>query len=390
MKKTNLFFSTIIALLAINLVFISCEKDDPILYEDEPEDIMIPIDENSAFNMKNFIISFDQLFNARDRWVWNFSHDYTAGKAITSSQDYKICGRFGEGYFTITHIYNNDGVVTSSERVGTALNAIAIIFTYEFDREGFITKLTKKEADKIKDIVYLEYNEDNQLVKKAHLVIKPDSEEWYETFTYNSDRTVASYRNSVDVEKEEYSYLDGNMVETNHYKDRTIESVDKIEYDNNARMIKMYNDDTWYSAIEYSSDLMTFSGYDGDLLTIKEEYITGLKCIKSYSYYYNDSVFKHCITNENDENNEVKKKCYNTGTISNLQLIAYSVIDSRDSSSREKLKESIYNSSDVKLYDVEFTVSDGIITETNWFDANGSPIEESEINESWVFDLVNN
>ncbi len=389
--KNNIPLSYFIGLFLLAIfTFSSCEKDDLVPNEGEPEDIMIPIDENSAFNMKNFIASFEQLFNARDRWAWNFSHDYTAGKAITSFQNYKILGSFGDKYFTITHNYNNDGIVVSSERVGSIAAFAPITFIYEFDKKGFITKLTKKEANKTKDIVDLEYNEGNRLIKKTHIAIKSDSEERYETFTYNSDASVASYGNE-DGEKEEYSYVNGNMVETKYYEGETPTAVDKWEYDENARLIKMYRvDATSYFAVEYCSEFATYLGYDNDLLVRKEEYISGVVCLKQYSYNYDDGEFEYCIMNELDENSETKKKYYYQGTISDLQLVGYSAIEARDDPSREKLKESIYNTADLKLYYVEFTLADGAIAETNWFQANGSPIAESEINESWVIDLVNN
>ncbi len=98
----NLLFKVSMAFIAINLLFASCKKDDPKPSEGKAEDVKIVIDETSAFNMKNFIISFNQMFVSDSRWQWEFTHDYTDGKAITSYQNYTIFGKFGNAIQTTT------------------------------------------------------------------------------------------------------------------------------------------------------------------------------------------------------------------------------------------------------------------------------------------------
>ena len=227
-------------------------------------------------------------------------------------------------------------------------------------------------------------------MKKSHEAIWEGDEVWTETFAYNSDGSVSVYENNRRTEKYEYVYSSGNMVEVKRYSDGVLNNVQKYEYDSEGRLTKMSEDgDTWYSKIEYSSEIMTITSYDGDLLADKEEYGVGFEEIKSWRYSYdNADVFMYCTSQENDENGKTKKKSYYEGTPTNLQLVGYSIIDSRDAESTKKTKESIYNSSANKLYYAEFTVVDGSITETNWFNAAGSSITTGDITESWVFILV--
>lgn len=396
MTQTNLFSKMFIALFAMGLIFTNCEKDDPNPSEGTAEDVTIPIDENSAFNMKNFITSFDQLFVANNRWAWDFSHDYTDGKAMTSYQNYKVFGAFGKKVQTATHNYNSEGIITSSGRTSKLNPDDILTFEYEFDLEGFIAKLTKYYKGELQDIVHLEYNENNQLIKKTHEAFDTDDEEWYETFTYNSDGMIASYMDD-DSDKSEYKYSNRNMVEEKQFVEGVLYKTKKYKYDSEGRVTKMYEDEnTWYSEIQYFSDMMTFFEYYGNILKYKEEYGVGFKEIKSYKYEYNDGVFEYCMAKENDDDRNTVKKYYYEGTVDNLQLVGYSVIDSRnENKDNKKTKESVYNASGTKLYYAEFTLAQyseeydyWYISETNWFSADGTSIDKSSISEDWVFKLV--
>lgn len=389
MKRTNLFSKVIIALFAMGLIFTSCDNDDPNPGEGAPDDETIPIDDNSAFNMGNFIASFDQMFVADNRWAWDFSHDYTDGKAMMSYQNYKVFGKFGEGVFTITHTYNAEGVITSSERNASDFESNVITFTYEYNIEGYIVELTKKVNGEIRDVVTMEYNSSNQLIKKTH-----DDDEEVETFTYNSDGTVASYIDD-DGDKIEYKYSNGNMIEMKEYYEGELDEIQTLEYDSEGRVIKMYGDeDYWYSEVQYSSEMMTFSEYYDDLLEYKEEYGIGFIELRSYRYEYDDNdIFEYCTVKENDDEGYTSKKYYYEGFVDNLQLVGYSVIDSRDENKDyKKLKESVYNASGTKLYYAEFSISGSDdywwINETYWYTPDGSLIDEFDISESWVFVLV--
>lgn len=394
MKLTNLFGKVIIAILAMGLFLTSCEEDEQENSESTPADITIPIDDNSAFNMKSFITSFDQLFVADNRWRWDFSHDYIDGKAMTSYQNYKIAGELGNNVQTTTHNYNSEGVIISSNRTSNLYSDDIVTFEYNFDLDGFVVKLTKYNQGKLRDIVNLEYNDENQLIKKTHEAIDEDDEEWYETFSYNSDGTVASYMQD-DGDKSEYKYSNGNMIEEQATYDEDIyDYIIKYDYDSNNRLIKIYGEDNdWYTEMQYSSDVFTILRYNEDLLYSKDDYQQGFKLIKSYDYQYTDGSFQYCKAQEIDDSEKTEKKEYYEGSVENLQLVGYSVIDSRDENKNDKkTKESVYNASGTKLYYAEFTLSGSddywYISETNWFNEGGTLIDESDISEDWVFILV--
>lgn len=393
MKSTNFLFSVLMAIIAISLTFSSCEKDDPNPGNGEPDDITIPIDDNSAFNMKYFVKSFDQLFVADNRWAWNFTHDYNDGKVEVSHQNYKVFGEFGEGIFAISHTYNADGIIISSERT-TQSNEVydedVLTFEYDFDLEGYIIEHKKYVNDNLRDVVELDYDEDGRLIKKTHKPIESGDTAWEESFAYNSDGLVIKYQNNKWDAHYEYTYSNGNMVKSKRYEDDVLTRISNYEYDSSGRLTKEYQEgEDWYVAVEYSNDFMSFLEYEDDLLTHRADYGVGYNHIASFDFFYdNYGTFEYCRAKEDDEYGYTKTKYYYEGTIDNLQLIGYTVIDSREGEYNKKTKESVYDASDTKLYYAEFTVYNGDITETNWFTANGTAINESDISEDWVFILV--
>jgi hypothetical protein len=398
MRRKKYVFNLLIALTMIGLIFTSCEKDNkndgP---SGKPSDETIEINDSSAFNMKNFVKSFDQMFVADNRWGWSFTHDYDDGKATTSYQNYKIYGKFGDKVFSITHAYNADGVIESSTRTASMFESNEVVFTYEYNKEGFITKLTKKSKNKIKDIVSHEYDENGNLVKKTHEPVEAGDESWSETFTYNSEGLVASYENENWTEKDVYTYSSGNMIQVKEYYDNVLEETYNYEYDGSGRVTKEYEEgfETEYVAYEYGSDALIVKDYDDGVLYYMAEHGLGLEEIKSYNYEYLDGEFQYCRAKENDEDGNTAKKYYYEGSVDNLQLVGYSVIDSRDAEKDDKkTKESLYDASDNLLYYVEFVVTKDegedywYISDKNWFSADGTAIEETAITEAWVFILV--
>ncbi len=381
--------------LFIGFLFTGCKKDDDFNPDGGPEDKLIQIDENQAFNMKNFIISFDQLFNSDERWMWGIVHDYKNGKAITSVQGYKIYGKLGNAVFEINHTYNNDGVVISSERTSLFSDQrkgedSPLVFNYEYDLDGFIVKLFKiREADTL-DVVVMEYDNKNQLIKKTHEAEphKGGAGEKIETFSYDSDGNVVEYIEGN--EKKLYEYSGGNMVKESHYYNDVLEYVSNYEYDSKGRVIKEYEDgDDEYTTIEYGEEIVTVSSYEDNLLRNVEEVNFGLVFLKSYEYEYGEGdVFEYCRAKESDEDGNTSKKYYYEGTVDNLVLVGYSEIDSRETGCDKKTKESVYDASGALLYYAEFTVDGCSITATSWFNASGTGIDPETISEDWVFILI--
>lgn len=390
MKIKNTSFKLLILALAFGIALTSCTKEG--LLDNQPEDITIPIDDNSAFNMNNFIISFDQIFSSQERWAWSYTHDYVDGKALTSHSNYKVYGGFADEMMETTHIYNTEGVVISSERATFGEDGLS--FTYEYDLSGFIVKISKEFKGEIRDVVVLEYD-GNNLLKKTH----EDGD--VETFTYNADNLVSSYTIETVGEETElttYSYSNGNMTRKKEYFDGELEYSIDFDYDSDNRIIKATNDDSDYSTLyEYSSNLLTEINYDNSLLTSKKQYKKGFIRVKSWSYNYNGSdVFEYCMVREHDgdADHNVVKKSYYEGSVSDLVLVGYATVDSRDFDSSLKTMESIYNSNGTKIYYVIHTISYDNdsdryeISRTNWNEANGTSIDSGDITEEWVFVLV--
>lgn len=385
----------LVAIIAFSFAFIGCSDDDDPVPDDKPNDVTIPIDDNSAFNMKNFVMSFEQLFMSRELWAVDFDHVYDDGNATMTYQNYKIYGKFGMKFFTLTHTYNDMGVIISTERSASIFEDDIVVFTYEYDIEGFITKLTKKSNNEIRDIVSLAYNADGMLLTKTHMsTMKKES--WTETFTYNSEGMVASWVTSRG-EKEEWTYSGGNMVESKSYENNVLYRTTIYEYDSDGRLIKETEsgDNNEYATFEYTTDMLIVREFEDGMLSYMMEIGVGITEHKSYEFYYTvGGTFDYCRAKEDDTDGNTSKKYYYEGTVDNLVLVGYSEIDSRDASKDDKkTMESVYNASGTKLYYAEFTISGSAdsywyISETNWFMANGTAINEMDIAEDWVFVLV--
>ncbi len=420
MKNYSMLKLLALIILASTLL-IACDDDEPE-EEDEvitgPSTETIPIDENSAFNMSNFVKSFDQLFVSHARWMWDFDHEYTNGIAYTSYQNMSVIGGIGDKIFTINHNVN-DNIIESSDRDPSEFEGNIVSFTYDYDLEGYITKLTKESNGQVRDIVEMAYNDDGQLITKTHVnqkmggettnsqyiitpselfmrlvgknvpEIKKPKSEYVERFTYNSDGLVKSYTR-YDYDSTTYTYQDGKMVKEINYYDGQMEYTHEYEYDGQGRMLKWIDlSSEYHGKVEYSTDYITMYSYEGDLLMGKADIGMGYTFLREWEYTYGeDNTFEYCRVKENDEEGYTAKKMYYEGTVENLELIGYTEIDSRDPASNKKTKESVYLSDGTQLYYAEFEVDGGSITATNWYLADGTPITESDIEESWVFILV--
>lgn len=401
MKTLSLKFLTL--LLAIGVVFTSCDNDDDDddVVVVELENIDIVIDQDQTFNMVNFAISFEQLFKSDNRWRWDYSHDIVSGKAVASHKNIKVHGAFGDKVYTYTHDYNMDGVVTSSSRIENAYyDDDDMVFTYVYDTEGMIIELTKERNGSIRDVVDLEYNTNKQLLKKTHRGDYNYNDGDEETFTYNTDGTVKSYNNDNWQSMYEYTYLDGNMVEE-AYSSSGYSEVEIHEYDSSGRLINYYDEgdmydnrafeyfDTYYREIDYDEynggrifdDITDYSAYDVD--------------VKRWDFDYDSGVFEFCTTKEyfyidNYDDRLVSKKEYFEGTPENLILVGYVIVDTRDPANEyKKTKESIYDANDNLLYYVTYEVSGNSIQSHQVYETDGTAINDTEMDQLlWMEELI--
>jgi hypothetical protein len=410
MKKFSL--KLIVAFLILGIAFTGCNDDDDD-FGNGPDDTTISIDAAQSFNMKNFAKSFEQLFASYDRWQLSFTHNYVNGKALETYMNYKIYGAIGNKAATIIHSYDNKGVIISSVRNGVALeDDDTVVFTYKYDLKGFIVQMTKTEDGSVRDIVNFEYNNLNQLIKKSHISTsgKPSAKEvsktargdFDEIFTYDANGNVVKYERSSwdDGTNYEYKYVNNNMVkETRNSSGYTNET--NYDYDSSNRVIKEYPNDVtdWYREFSYTEDTMSRYSYDGNRLETQRDYIEGLLYSKYWYYnydYQNNYAFKYCSTKEffyvdGYYDSLVSKKEYFEGTVDNLLLVGYVVVNTRDAANEyKKTKESIYNATGTLIYYVEYEVSNNEIQSHQTYLPNGTAIQDYDIDDiyMWIEELI--
>lgn len=392
-------------LLVIGVLFTSCSDDDDnniIVDPNALEDIDIVIDADQTFNMTSFVMSFEQLFGSDSRWMWNYSHDVQDGKALTSYQNLKIAGEFGDKVFTINHEFDTDGVITSSNRIVTFEydDDEELTFTYVYDNDGKIVELTKIKEGQIRDVVELEYNSNNQLVKKIHRGNYNFDDGDEEIFTYNADGTIKSYENEAWTQNFNYTYTNGNMTRQElNYDGNTVVQI--IEYDSQRRVVNFYDEanSNNKTLIEYYDNFFRekeYYDYNGtSRLYDIEDYSAYEVEIKEWDFYYDGPAFNYCKTKEyyyveNHYRKLVSKKEYFEGTPENLTLVGYVTVDTRDAANDfRKTKESIYDANDTLLYYVTYEVSNGSILSHQVYLPDGTPIEDYEMEDfMWMEVLI--
>ena len=400
----NVINNFLIIILAFGMTIFSCSKDnnDPSTSDPELDDTTIAIDDEQAFNMKNFAASFEQLFVPKDYWMWNFTHEIVDGKATETYQNLKIHGEFGDKIFTIVHEFNTDGIITSSVRsTNEEFEDEEIKFTYVYDLDGYIVKMNKYEVDDgdLEDIIELMYNDQHQLIKKTH-PSQMGSTVKVEEFKYNSDGKLIEWEVTRDgsfYKRIEFTYSGDNVIKRAYIRVNS-DNERTYEYNSDNLLVKQTRNNEDYYTFEYTTDrliITEFNERNGQyLIDDIEEYGVGYILMKEWDYRYDDGVLEYCKTKEKDDKGYTKKKEYFEGTMENLDLVGYSIIDSREElKENKKTKESIFNASGTRLYYAEFVLvergyDDWDIENTNWFKDDGTAIAIDDIDEKWVFKLV--
>lgn len=380
--------------------FYACsDDDDDDNFVNGLEDIDVVIDANQTFNMVNFAISFEQLFGSDARWYWDYDHDIVSGKAVTTYQNIKVHGKFGDKAFTIVHSFNSNDVITSSTRRSSEYyDDEEMIFTYTYDNEGMIIQLTKEKNGSIRDVVDIEYNAAKQLVKKIHRGDYNYNDGDEEIFTYNSDGTVNSYFNENWDYEYVYTYENGNMVKEQEYYEGSPDDTDIFVYDSSGRLISEYEEgyqNQWREDYVYYDDHMSEIDYYDNIIDDITDYIEGLIRIKRWDFEYDNNVFEFCTTKEyyyveGYDDSLVSKKEYFEGTPENLVLVGYVTVDSRDPANNyKKTKESIYDANDNLLYYVTYVVSNNSIQSHQVYETDGTPIDDHDMDQlMWMEELI--
>jgi hypothetical protein len=191
----------------------------------------IDLGDGEAFNMANFVTSFEQIFEVTDPIFWSFDHSFSGGLLVESTRYNSAFGGYfspledsedeccgppipEEPVYFIEHDYE-DGVVVSSsitsfssDEAGFVLSCFDYVITYTFDDEGFIAKTqTRALFDGVAEAEF-EFNAAGQLTTRTEtsddfkrvaspyganaFELEPESDETVKTLTYNSDGTIAS------------------------------------------------------------------------------------------------------------------------------------------------------------------------------------------------------
>ncbi|MEN8249211.1 MAG: hypothetical protein ABFS32_09795 [Bacteroidota bacterium] len=400
MKK--LFFNSMMILVGFSLFFGSCNKDN-IELSDGPEDKLIPIDENQAFNMKNFVNSYEQLFNTHWRYAGKYSHDFKNGKALSSWQGFGVYGNFGNKLYETTHNYNNDGVIISSDRVKTSIVPFlgysdypAIVLRYKYDSNGFISTVYKiYEADTL-DVVDFEYNQEGNVILKTHHSgwIKSSGQEYYnevsEAYSYNSAGQMIRWESNDGGQT--FAYImeyngDGNMIRYAGESSGINETLS--EYDTDGRVISMTRPaESQEVRFSYDNDFELILYVWGEM---KTRVVLDVHLFPStiYTYDFTGEVLNNCIAIEVDEDGFIKGKSFYEGTIENLELTGYTVVDLIDDTCEQIAKEDYYEASGSQLYyaTVTLNINDCSIAGRSWFTPSGTAVAVESIPQDWVFKL---
>jgi YD repeat-containing protein len=334
-------------------------------------------------SLEKILLTFeDDFFN----WgFFDFDHEYDNDQLTTSYVNFKLFGELGKKYLTYTHTYTN-GILTSSEIIAGESWIVGIELYYDYTGD----EITKATIDWPNDDPYeVQYTYDSDGV-----LIESDYIDWNHTayYTYDDEGRLIKYADD-DGDYVDFSYDTNGLLAEVAYSSG---GGDTYTYDNQNRVISIAS--VWYddedgteynseSLYEYSAEKLTeLYYYNGDLEG-KSIYGAGFKTLENWSYYYDSDGFSYVRRSVKDDDGFTSHKYYYEGSIDNLTLVGYSVIDSRDSNNK-KTQESVYNSSDVKLYYATFDWgSDGDKT-TTWFLADGTQISRSDITEEWVTILV--
>lgn len=192
MKINKSLTKSLLLLLSVCITFSSCGGDETDSTEIiGAEDVDISINENSTFNMTQFIKSFEQgcfLPTPFEQvWMYEFSHDYEGGKVTKSYAKDIRYGEFGD-VLIFTHQYNTSGVLTSSSRNNEWCQgggADEEFYDIKYDKQGYISGY----EEGLDNVEYI-YNDDMSIAQR---IFNPKSQ--YSTidttiYTHNDDGLI--------------------------------------------------------------------------------------------------------------------------------------------------------------------------------------------------------
>ncbi len=385
----------LLTIFSLLLIFAtSCKKEDtketPTIQA--PDDIVIHISDNSVYNQGNFRRSFEQLFVSELLPMIGYSHVYDeVFRLISSSLNYPFFGDVGKGVHTYEHQYDENKVIVKTVRSSADPGVRELEYEYEYDEIGQISKLTKISNGNIRDIVELKYDEDGFLIEKNHIEIKGIQSAFIESFEIISGK-IESYTRQTN--KTEYTYNNNLVEQMTYYFNDEMYGMVTFEYDTYNRLISTSGDDDfWNETYHYSDGSIEMRIYIESFLYVSFIIYDGMVYGSETIYFYTETIeFDYAIRALTDENGNQSEFHYLEGSLENLSIEGKSLVTEWYRPSYVPLRQEYSDKSDELLYvcsnDIEEYPTGGYdVTNVQWFDASGMEIEESEIEEEWVFKL---
>ena len=449
MKTLSLKLLTL--LLILGVAFTSCDNDsDDDLRIDGLEDVNIKIDDTQTFNMTKFVESFEQIFTFEDYLRYGdleYTHNVSEGKALISYLNMVSFGEFGDKVLLFVHNYDTNGIVISTELEVTSMflagkgeasleGVYTIGLKYQFDTNGYITKVSFVEGIGVTQELTIIYNALNQVTSIKYeqfrnssklsfqfvdklnemlgdklSMVKPAIADyiWTEYFERDAKGNVTKYSNSRMSEGDFVLFVydtNSRMIQSVYYDDGMAEETINYVYDSSNRLIELNEEESdWKREFWYTSDTMSMVSFtvNNGVSTYSQisDYAKGLIEVKYWSFRYdyaNNYEFNYCDSREYtyEESNVyeryITKREYFEGTPKSLILIGYVMVDTWDTiNGYTKTKESIYDANDILLYYVEYVVTDGSIKSHQLYKADGTAMDDEDISngyQPWIHVLI--
>ncbi|SMD32239.1 hypothetical protein SAMN04488029_0582 [Reichenbachiella faecimaris] len=365
----------------VGLILISC--DDELSYL-----------EKGVFNQSNFEKSFTQLINSPFLQTdYKVEHQFDVHGVLLKSKVVKYYSdKFHRAIYEYTHVYNENGIITSSENASSSNLGYSeeylkqlLRLNYEFDQEGRISKLTYPDKEEKNETKY-GYSREGNLVS----IISDDE---YLKLVYNNDNRIKSiYRDNRLTVEYEYSgallkkviahpldFFTGEALDT---------QVDFYEYDSKDRIIRHIKERNGSvqskKELEYAENLI-LSNYWGVNSRLDDEiiYNDDLEVLKEYHYLYRNNEYLGGLT-------EIKNLNELEGVFFTGSRTSPSVLGSYESKKIEKRDYviNIFSENETELYEVHLKENEYGNLIKKWYNG-GVLLEDKDIDETWIVRFIN-
>ena len=353
------------------------------------------IEENTFENF--FLKVFDNLWIETDDINFTyFDHEIRDSRLYKSILKRKYSGIFGNNISSITHSYDEIGRIKESSWIGYDIKSKNIITKYSYYDNSTISKIEYYIDDNLFETRNYFYDNSNNFNK---VIISNDSISTYyilsdknrifeysyktysKTFNFSEDKILNMVVSKKNATENSIKNEDNNQEVNNEKITYT------FNYDSNNNLSKISSDNNQHTNFEYTNSALIKYNYVDTLEMSRFYYDQNYTNRRKMEYNYASSKFNFCKETIMNSEKLITRINYYEGSIKELVLLGYSIIESRNKDNI-KTKETIYNNSFQKLYCVDYIITDKIITSQTWRNAFNDPINFEDIEENWVKILV--